>query len=421
MAQNNRLFVLNYTDLMSPEALSEEHRRWGSLHESKLWDRSRGWDNHRDPDRRLRIGYLSADFRTHAVSYFTEPLLAHHDKERFDIVCFDMAPRPGDKVAVRLRSHGHEWRSAGNEDDPTLAATIRDAGIDILVDLSGHSSGNRLLVFARKPAPVQATWLGYLNTTGLESIDYRITDHFLDPPGVTECLHTESLVWLPNHAALQPPQDAPDPGPLPAWRAGHITFGSFNNWAKVTDAMKQTWSNLLCRVPASRLLIVALGASNEGFRAMIASDFSARGVAPERIEIRQLMPFRNFLEMLKEVDIGLDSYPYAGGTTTLHSLWMGVPVVTLAGRTAFSRNSVGPLSETGLSRLVASNPEDYVERAVELSRNLPRLANIRVGLRDRMRRSPLVDGERFARSLEAAYRAMWGNYCSGRHEAIDIA
>jgi predicted O-linked N-acetylglucosamine transferase (SPINDLY family) len=154
---------------------------------------------------------------------------------------------------------------------------------------------------------------------------------------------------------------------------------------------------------------------------MIASDFSARGVTPERIEIRQLMPFRSFLEVLKEVDIGLDSYPYAGGTTTLHSLWMGVPVVTLAGRTAFSRNSVGPLSETGLSRLVASNPEDYVHRAVELSQNLPRVANIRVGLRDRMRRSPLIDANCFTRNLEAAYRAVWRNYCSGRGEAIDIA
>src|SRR5439155_6695020 len=262
-----------------------------------------------------RIGYVSPDFRAHPVGYFIESLLREHDKTAFDIVCFDTSSRPEDATTQRIKRYGHIWQRVADLDNSALAAAIRESGVDILIDLSGHTRCNRLLAFALKPAPIQATWLGYLNTTGLTSMDYRITDAYLDPAGATEPLHTERLVRLETQACLTPPDPSPPVTTLPALRTGRITFGSVNNWAKVSEAAKDTWAGIMRGVRNARLLIVAFGAQNQEFRRLIVSDFVARGVPAEQVVVYPFLPLTGFLELLGEVDIGLDPFPYGGGTT----------------------------------------------------------------------------------------------------------
>jgi predicted O-linked N-acetylglucosamine transferase (SPINDLY family) len=411
--QSNRLFVLNYANLLSPEQLFAEHRRWGESHEVELRERWRPHRNARVSDRALRIGYVSGDLRQHAVAFFLEPLLAHHSRSQFEIHCFDTSRYPEDAVTARLRSHGAAWHRVAHLTDDALADAIRVDGIDILVDLSGHSVMNRLLVFARKPAPVQATWLGYLGTTGLSAIDYRITDGYLDPPGMTERLHTETLYRLPYASCFQPATHGPTVGPLPASRNGHITFGSVNQWSKVGDEAKSVWAEILKAVPDSRFVVVARGAQNPLFAREIASCFARHGIDPNKISVRPSTSIEGFLALFQELDITLDPFPYGGGTTTMHSLWMGAPVITLAGRTAFARNSIGPLSEVELTQTVAATRADYVRIAVALASDIDALQAIRGSLRAKLRRARSLDSHGFAAQMEEAYREMWRRYCSG--------
>jgi protein O-GlcNAc transferase len=407
--QNNRLFVLNFSKLFSPAGMFEEHRRWGELVESRTSVVPETESINRDPERRLRIGYISPDFRDHAVAAFFEPVLEAHDKEAFEVWCFNTSAST-DSVTARLERLADVWQNVAGLDDRALADTIHKNRIDILVDLSGHTNGNRLAMFAMKPAPIQATWLGYLNTTGLSRMDYRITDGYLDPEGETEHLHTEALYRLPHHSCFRPSPQSPPVGPLPATASGHVTFGSMNQWPKVSDEVKDTWAALLKRVDGSRLLIVARGGQNAVFRDRIVGEFVQRGVEAARIRVSPALDFVGFLSLFGEIDISLDPFPYGGGTTTMQSLWMGVPVVTLRGATAFARNSVGLLSKVGLERLVARTPGDYVAAAAELAGNPPQLAEIRAGLRDRVAASGLTDARQFSRNLEAAYRSMWRQY-----------
>ncbi len=311
-------------------------------------------------------------------------------------------------------------RFASGMSPPTFAVTqspslsnIRSSAIDVLIDLSGHTMLHRLLTFARKPAPVQATWLGYLNTTGLASMDYRITDDHLDPEGTTERFHTEKLFRIPNASCFQPEAESPSIGPLPAAKLGAFTFGSVNHWAKVTEEVKDAWARILENAQSARLVVVARGGQNTAFQNQIVADFVARGVRADQVTVHRTLPLRSFLELFHSLDATLDPFPYGGGTTTMQSLWMGVPVVTLAGATAFSRNSIGPLTEVGLGNLVAATPARYVEIATSLTENLPWLAATRSALRSRMQASPLRDEKAFVSHMERAYRAMWRNYCSG--------
>jgi protein O-GlcNAc transferase len=408
--QSNRLFVLNYSKLLGPVELFEEHRRWGELHESGAGAPLRSESIPRNPQKRLRIGYVSPDFRDHPVAAFFEPVLEAHDRNAFEIFCFDTSPAVEDSVTVRLRRSADVWQSAAELDDQALADTIRKSAIDILVDLSGHTKWNRLLTFALKPAPIQATWLGYLNTTGLTAMDYRITDSYLDPAGETEHLHTETLFRLPHHSCFRPSPQSPPVSPLPASTTGHITFGSMNQWPKVSDEVKDAWASLLTRVDRSRLLIVARGGQNPMYCDRIIGDFVVRGIEASRIRVSHDLDFLPFLELFSEIDISLDPFPYGGGTTTMQSLWMGVPVVTLRGATAFARNSVGLLSEVGLTQLVARTTSEYVTAAAEFAGNLTQLAQIRAGLRDRVAASCLTDARQFCENLESAYRSMWRKY-----------
>jgi protein O-GlcNAc transferase len=413
--QSNRLFVLNYAPILDPEQLFAEHRRWGAVHEARVAAPRPPHAGSREPERRLRIGYVSPDLRTHAVTQFVEPLLRAHDKSAYEIHCFDTSPYPPDAVTARLKAHAHVWHRVADLDDDALDATIRAIRIDVLVDLSGHTMFNRLPVFARKPAPVQATWLGYLNTTGLTAMDYRITDGYLDPEGTTEHLHTETLLRLPHHACLAlPSPQGPPVNALPTDETGIVTFAAVNQWSKSSPEARDMWARILGACDHARLLIVARGARSEDFRRSVTADLVRRGARAHQISLLPPMPLPDFLALFHRIDVALDAWPYGGGTTTLHSLWMGVPVVTLAGATAMSRNSIGPLAAVGLQHLVATTPAGYVQAALDLARDPAWLRGTRATLRERMLASPLVDERGFARNMEGAYRTMWRNFCAGR-------
>ena len=290
---------------------------------------------------------------------------------------------------------------------------IRRERIDILVDLSGHTDMNRLLTFARKPAPVQATWLGYLGTTGLTSIDYRITDAYLDPPGQTERYHTETLYRVRNAACFSPRGATAEVSTLPADRNGYVTFGSVNQWSKVTSSVIDSWCELLRRLPDTRLIVIARGAHNAAYVADVAAQFATHGIDAHRVTVLPMTTLEGFLALFSQIDVTLDPFPYGGGTTTMHSLWMGAPVVTLAGQSAFSRNAVGPLTEVGLSDLIGQDPADYVRIAEYLARDIDRLRQTRRELRSRMLSSAIGMQESFARQMETTFRQMWRSYCSG--------
>lgn len=410
--QSSRLFVLNYSKLLSPIKLYEEHRRWGKFHEARLGVPAYAEPLARMPEKRLRVGYVSPDFRDHAVAAFFEPLLEAHNKSTFEIYCFDTSTDAEDVVTDRLRNSADFWLRVTDLSDQEVAETIRKSQVDILVDLSGHTRGNRLLMFALKPAPIQVTWLGYLNTTGLKTMDYRITDPYLDPIGETEQLHTETLCRLRHHSCFRPSKHSPPVSALPASANGHITFGSMNQWPKVSDEVKDVWATVLKAIDRSQLLIVARGSQNSSFRDRIVNEFVTRGIDAGRIRVSPSLDFTAFLQLFSEIDISLDPFPYGGGTTTMQSLWMGVPVVTLRGATALARNSVGMLSEVGLPALIANSSSEYVAIACELAEDVTQLAQIRAGLRGRMTASCLTDAHEFAVSLESAYRSMWRKYCA---------
>ncbi|MFO1303500.1 MAG: tetratricopeptide repeat protein [Burkholderiales bacterium] len=407
--QTARLFCLNLTETMPPERLADEHRAWGDRMERSIATLPPRIPAARP--RTLRIGYVSPDLRDHAVSYFVAPLLEHRDRDRFEHVVFDTAGRDDDAISRRLRASGVAWHACTSASDDELARLIREREIDVLVDLSGHTAGNRLEVFARKPAPVQATWLGYLSTTGLTRMDHRLTDALMDPPGMTEHLHTESLVRLPAQACFAPLGGAPAITASPARATGAVTFGSLNQWAKVSAPTRDAWGEILRRNERARLWIVVRGGQNPRLQRMIEDEFVRRGARAAQIRVFPFLSTQDFLALLGQVDVALDPFPYGGGTTTFQCLWMGLPVIALAGRTALSRNAVGPLTRLGLGDLVADTQAGYVEIADRLGRDVARLERERLTLRDRMQRSILMDGEAFARSFEAACDAMFARAC----------
>lgn len=403
------LFALNHNLSRTPAEIFAEHRAFAQRFYRPASIRPHR--NSRDPGRKLRIGYVSSDLRDHPVGQFIAPVLAHHDQSGFQIFCYDNFPKP-DAVKARLQRHAHRWREVLFLTDEALTELIRRDAIDILVDLSGHTGHSRLHAFAHKPAPVQVTWLGYLNTTGMPEMDYRITDAHASPEGMLDDYHTEQLVRLPDSQwCFEAPADCPPVAGLPSIGAGHITFASFSGLARIGPAVIALWSRLLARVPDARLLVVRRGlvSIRDEFRAR----FARHGVAPERIELRDALPFREYLALQGSADIVLDTFPYTGGTTTCHSLWMGVPLVTLTGNTATSRGGASLLNAIGLDELVAHTPEEYLDIATALAQDGPRLAALRAGLRDRMAASPLMDAGRFTRNLEKAYRAMWVTWCKG--------
>jgi predicted O-linked N-acetylglucosamine transferase (SPINDLY family) len=327
------------------------------------------------------------------------------------LYCYSDVRRP-DAVTARIRKSAVVWRELRGLSDPQAADLIRRDQVDILVDLAGHTARNRLLVFARKPAPVQVTYLGYPDTTGLNTIDYRLTDAWADPPGQTERFHTEELVRLPRGAwCYRPPEDAPAVEDLPAWSAGSITFGCFNNFAKVTPRMIGAWADILRDVPGARIILKSPVLMESSTRRLALERFRAHGIEGARVGLFGPVEPEQHLAFYNWIDIALDTFPYHGTTTTCEALWMGVPVVVLAGATHASRVGVSLLASVGLADWAADSLEAYVERAVRAARELDRLRLLRAGLRERMAQSPLTDAKVLTRDLEAAYRRMWRRWC----------
>jgi predicted O-linked N-acetylglucosamine transferase (SPINDLY family) len=402
------LFTLLHHPAYGPEALFDEHRLWAHRHARPLYPQNPAYDNEPSPDRTLRIGYLSPDFRDHTVPRFFEPVLRNHDRRHFTPVLYADVRRP-DAVTARLRESSAEWRNIAGWSDERVAAQVREDRIDILVELTGHMLGSRLSCFALRPAPVQATYIGYPHSTALGTIDYRITDAVSDPPGMTERFHTEQLVRLPGCAwCYQPDESGPDVNDLPAMTTGCVTFGSLNRLLKISPAVIRLWARVLDAVPTSRLLLLAHSPETVP---VVRRRFEQNGVRADRLDIVTNRPRAEYLRLFHRVDIALDPFPYNGMTTTCDALWMGVPTVSLVGRTHVSRVGLDLLTQVGLQDLAPDSPDSYVAMTASLAHDLARLHGLRAGLRQSMRSSPLLDGAGCAARLEHAYRAMWASWC----------
>jgi protein O-GlcNAc transferase len=411
-AHSNLLLTLHYHPAYDAQAIAEEHRRWNLQHAQPLKELIQPHTNDHDPDRRLRIGYVSADFGEHPVGRFLLPLLEHHDHQQFEVFCYSNASRI-DGITTKLRSCADHWREIPGLSDEQAAGKIRADGIDILIDLSGHTAHNRLLVFARKPAPIQVSYLGYPGPTGLSVIDYRLSDSFADPSDLPDYFHAEALHRLPHtNWCFAVSEESPPVEASPAIRQGHVTFGSFNNFAKVTETMLQVWGRILREVPGSRLLLKAAALAAPSVQQRVRRDFAALGIDAGRLSLRSREPdHATHLALYNQIDIALDTFPYHGTTTTCDALWMGVPVITLAGQTHVSRVGLSLLSNIGLPELIAFTQDQYVQIAVGLAKDQDRMDALRRGMRARMLTSPLMDAPGFARDVEAAYRQMWNIWC----------
>lgn len=400
------LFAAHYRDY-EPRSMFEAHVAWGQRYASGLPRVTQHAARRRSRGGRLNIGYVSPDFRTHPVARFIEPVLECHDHQRFRVFAYAIAPG-GDRTTERIKSACDYWRDAWPLSDEAIADLIRADGIDILIDMAGHTAGGRPLIFARKPAPIQATWIGYPNTTGLAAMDYRLTDAIADPIGQSDPHYVEKLVRLGNgFLCYRPPDDAPEVVEPPVVSAGRVTFGSFNTLPKVTMEMAALWSQILAALPGSRLVVKSFGLAAASARARLGQFFAARGIDRDRLT---LLPPEDtvvgHLARYADVDIALDTFPYNGTTTTCEALWMGVPVITLAGNTHVSRVGASLLGSAGLSELVAEVPQDYVARCLRLAEDTERLRSLRSAMRGRLRASRLLDGVACTRTLENEYVRM---------------
>jgi protein O-GlcNAc transferase len=407
------LFCLNYDDKLTANSIFAAHREWNERHGHYV-ARPSAYANAREPKRRLRIGYVSPDFCAHSVAYFLVPLLRAHDHAAVEVFCYAEVARP-DAVTETLRGFADHWLVTVGMSDDALAQRISEDRIDILIDLAGHTGKNRLRVFARKPAPVQATWLGYPNTTGLDTIDYRLVDAVTDPEGTSDALASEKLMRLEGGFLCYAPEaDAPVPLPPPSLTltSGVVTFGSFNNPVKLSAATLDCWAALLVRRPTTRLLLKGRAFTDSASRALFLARLGERGVASERIKLMpHLAGAAAHLSAYHQVDIALDPFPYNGTTTTCEALWMGVPVVVRRGDRHAGRVGVSLLGQIGLTDLIAGSAEEYVEIALALADDLGRRNELRQSLRPRLAASPLCDAGAFARKMEAAFRSMWQHWC----------
>ena len=410
---SNLLLTLHYHPDYSPADLAREHRLWAERHVAPLAALRRPHQNEPRPDRRLRIGYVSPDFREHSVARFMLPLLAAHDRAAFEIYAYADVGRPDD-VTAEVRTRVDHWRDTYALSDAAVAEAVRNDGIDVLVDLAVHSGRNRLLVFARKPAPVQVTWLGYCSTTGVDAIDYRLTDRFLDPEGSDLSHYVEQSIRLPDcYWCYSAPRLAAAERPPIERLPGPPTFGCLNNFAKVTGFTLRLWAKILQRVPDARLLLFAPAEA----RRRVVETLSGAGIEAARVELVGRQPFAKYLATYRQIDVALDPFPFGGGTTTCDALWMGVPVVTLTGSTAVSRGGSSLLANAGLSSLIARTEQEYVDIAFRLMIDREHVVGDRRALRSRCESSPVMDLPRFVRHLEDAYRTMWRAWCERRHTA----
>jgi predicted O-linked N-acetylglucosamine transferase (SPINDLY family) len=404
-AHDNLIYALYFHPGYDEQMIFQELEQWEQRHAAPLAATWRPHENSRDPERKLKIGYVSPDFFAQAECFFTVPLFRSHDRSRFEIHAYASVRKP-DGVTEQLRSHCDQWHDVLLMSDQTLAEQIRRDGIDILVDLTMHMSRSRLLVFARKPAPVQVAWLAYPGSTGLSAMDYRLSDRFLDPPGMPMQWSSEETVSLPDCWCCYDPLGqvapaAPRPG-------GPVCFGSLNHPRKLSEPTLRLWATLLRNVTDATLLMLVRSTEQ---RKRIVKLFETESIDPKRLEFVDSQGRMQYLRTYDRIDIVLDPLPYNGITTTCDALWMGVPVVSITGKTAAGRAGSSILHAVGLPELVASDPQQFVNIAAALALDRPRLAGLRSTLRERITRSPMMDAQRFAENLEAAYRTMWRAWC----------
>jgi len=408
-SHNNRNLCLNYSSLWSPLFIYKQHLEFEKQFSRSKVEHSLSTFLKKDSSKKLRIGYVSADFKTHSVAFFFEPLLKNHNSHTVETFCY-YNNTVIDTTTKNLMIASDHWRSIFGISDQNVINLIKSDKIDILVDLSGHTAGNRLLVFIQKPSPVQVTWLGYPNTTGLSTIDYRLTDIIADPIGEADELHSETLLRLPNgFQCYQGNNDIPVNTELPQMRTKQITFGSFNNISKITPIVIKTWSKILHSVPKSRLVLKLQKLNNN--TSYYHDLFIQEGISKERIEFYQPSPTtEEHLRLYNTIDICLDPFPYNGATTTCEALWMGVPVITLSGDRHVGRVGASILTNINLKDFITGDINGYIELAIELSANMKYLMELRTGLRKRMQNAPLCDGLTFAKNFETVYKDMWSNF-----------
>ena len=416
-AYSNLLLTSLLSGEKGPADMLAEARRFGEFAARQATPFTT-WRNVPDPGRCLRIGFVSGDFRNHPVGYFVQAVLsalASGAAGRIEVYAYHNNERT-DALSDQIRACCRGWQASLDLSDQALAQKIRDDGIDVLFDLSGHTALSRLAMFAWRPAPIQVTWLGYMGTTGLAAIDYLLADPWTLPE--SEEAHFSEKIWrLPEtYVCFTAPREEVPVGELPARRNGCVTFGSFNNLNKLNDAVVALWARVLERTPASRLLLKAKQFEDASVRQSVAERFGARGVDPARLTLKGHSPSRGeHLADYRDIDIALDPFPYPGITTSVEGLWMGVPLLTLAGERFQSRQGMGLLTNAGLARWIAADKDDYVAKSAAYAADLESLAALRAGLRQSVLASPLFDAPRFARHFEAALRAMWKDWCGRRN------
>ncbi len=411
VAADNLLMSLQYNPDFDVDALFGEHRVQAARLQHSVNVLTRHPQS-RNPERRLRIGYLSPDFRKHSVAYFIEPILRHHNAQQVETICYSAVRNP-DPITERIRGLVNQWRSINGMSDDHAAELIHRDRVDLLVDLAGRTSGNRLGVFARRPAPIQVSYLGYGNTTGLSTVDYWLSDNVADPVGEPR-RHTEELVRL-RHGILcyTPPREAPTCAPPPAAKNGFLTFGSFNRRVKTNPQVIRLWSEILRRLPTSRLVLKDSKYSSPEIRATAQVEFARNGVTADRVTfLPRSESMREHLAQYSQIDVALDPFPYGGSTTSCEALWMGVPVLTLSGNCYVGRMTASLLTRIGLHELITHSAEDYVRRAAALNTQIDRLGRLRRELRDLLAQSPVCDARSYTQELEAIYRVLWRRWCA---------
>jgi len=421
VSHSNFLLMLNYSPSYDGASLFKEHQKFNEQHALPLAESIKPHSNERDPDKRLKIGYMSQDFRKHSVAYFIEPILANHNHESFDIHCYYSLAQK-DEVTERFEQYADKWVNIVELSDEEVAEQIREDEIDIMVDLMGHTGMNRILVFARKPAPISMTYLGYSNTTGLTAIDYHLSDNYVTPEE-NEAFNSEAIIRMPNSYFCYGSGDETKDvqvNSLPALQNDYVTFASFNVRAKLNPKVLKLWSKIFDAVPNARLFLknknyadIVNQSDNIEREKLFKAYFADLKIDFNRVIIEEFTPsMQKHLEMYHQVDIALDSFPYNGVTTTCEALWMGAPVVTLVGETHASRMGLSILSALGLKELIAYTPEEYVDICVKLANDLNYLEELRTKMREKMLSSSLMDGKTFARDLESHYRTLWQKWCN---------
>jgi len=416
---SNYLLARHYSAIQDSKGSLVAHKAWGQRHACSRTPH-RFKVSERCNTGKLRVGYISPDFRTHSVPYFLMPLFENYDRDAFEVICYSDVYKQ-DSMTRRLQGQVDGWRNTVGFTDEKVDQRIRSDGIDILVDLAGHTADNRLGVFARRSAPVQITWLGYPDTTGLDEMDYRISDGYADPSGFEEYCSEQLLRLDKCFLCYGPPQDVPLPGCSPVGENGFLTFGSFNNLAKINNEVLRLWADVLKMVPGSRLVIKNPGLTDAATRQDYLSRIAAHGIDTARITLKGLSSdTKSHLDEYGNIDIGLDTFPYNGTTTTCEAMWMGVPVLTLAGNVHASRVGSSLLQACNMDHWIAESPQQYIDLAVKYAFNSEDLASERHTLRERMAGSILCDAKRFTGSMEEALLHAWHSWCRKEGEITDI-